>query len=134
MKRTIPALLLVSILNGCAFDVIRMKQEPTSLTVSPTAPPAFRIQETTSFKLGTGYTRTLKEQTVWRYVGSVSQGDVFRTQDQILTVEGSNIHEAYIVVSGQKVVGFYLPVEKTFTPLPDPVSLSTKPAEHAINQ
>ena len=59
----------------------------------------------------------MKKGTTWDFVGTISSGDVFRTKDQILTVEASNIHEAYIVVSSDKLVGFYLPVEKSFSPL-----------------
>jgi hypothetical protein len=38
---------------------------------------------------------------------------VYATRDRVLTVEASNVHEAYIVVSNGKLVGFFLPVEKT---------------------
>jgi hypothetical protein len=59
------------------------------------------------------------------------QGDVFRTADQVLTVEASHIHEAYIVVWGSMLRGFYLPVEGTFSPLSSPVDLSLSLIAHS---
>ena len=37
-----------------------------------------------------------------------------------MTVEGSHIHEAYIVVTERSLVGFYLPVERTREKKMDP--------------
>ena len=61
---------------------------------------------------------------MWIFVGSLPQGDVFKSRDQILTIEGSNIYEAYIVVVSDNLVGFYLPAEGTFSPLKKPLNLS----------
>jgi hypothetical protein len=60
---------------------------------------------------------------VWHPAGALPQGGVFKTQDQVLTVEGSNIHEAYIVVKEARLVGFYLPANGTYSPLEQPVDL-----------
>ncbi|HVN97529.1 MAG TPA: hypothetical protein VMT62_13960 [Syntrophorhabdaceae bacterium] len=57
-------------------------------------------------------------------VGTVSEGEVYKSKDQVLTVECSNIHEAYLVVSQGSLVGFYLPVEKGFVKLPEPIALN----------
>jgi hypothetical protein len=75
--------------------------------------------------LGTSFPTRLKSGTRWSHVGSTEHGDVFRTKDQIVTVEASNIHEAYLVLSNRVVTGFYLPVEKTFAPARKPVLLPT---------
>ena len=34
--------------------------------------------------------------------------------DGPFTVEGANVHEAYLVLSGNVLVGFFLPVEGAF--------------------
>lgn len=47
-------------------------------------------------------------------VGTDPHGDVYKTEDQILTVEASNVYEAFIVISAGDLVGFYLPVEDAF--------------------
>ena len=78
---------------------------------------SFELQQEVKVRLPTGYSRVLKKGTKWDLVGTISHGDVYKTKDQVLTVEASNTHEAYIVVSSGKLVGSYLPVERSFSPL-----------------
>ena len=111
------AISLVVLLNACAFDVVQIKQFPSRIETIHPSKNSFRLEEKVIIDLGTGYDRTLLRGTTWVYVGSIQQGDVFKTRDQILTIEASNIFEAYIVVSADNLVGFYLPVEKTYSPL-----------------
>jgi hypothetical protein len=113
-------------MNSCAFDVLHLKQVPSQLQAAPTPRNSFVLEEAVNVKLDSGYSRVLKKGTSWNFVGMTSYGDVFRTKDQILTVEASNIHEAYIVVSSGKLVGFYLPVEKSFSPLRESQELMIK--------
>ena len=40
-----------------------------------------------------------------------------------MTVEASNIHEALIVAKGDRLMGFYLPVEKKIAPVDPPIKL-----------
>jgi hypothetical protein len=61
--------------------------------------------------------RTLRSGSRWTLVGGIAQGLVYRPDGGVLTVEGANVHEAYLVVSGTELVGFYLPVEKAFVTL-----------------
>ena len=111
------AISLVVLLNACAFDIVKIKQSPSRIETIHPSKNSFRLEEKVIIDLGTGYDRTLLRGTTWVYVGSIQQGDVFKTRDQILTIEASNIFEAYIVVSADNLVGFYLPVEKTYSPL-----------------
>jgi hypothetical protein len=115
--------MLIFFLQGCAFDVVHIKQIPIEIDTSQTGSDSFLLEKEVDVNLGTGYSRTLKKETRWDYVGHLSYGDVFKTKDQILTVEGSNIYEAYIVVSEGKLVGFYLPVEDSYCPLGAPEEL-----------
>ena len=55
--------------------------------------------------------------------GTIPQGDVFRTGDQIVTVEASNTFEAMVVLRDNTLVGFYLPVEHSFVAATEPVKL-----------
>jgi hypothetical protein len=41
----------------------------------------------------------------------------------VFTLEGANIHEAWLVIRGAALVGFYLPAERAFSPLTSPVPL-----------
>jgi len=119
MKALKPLFTAISLLalSSCAFDVINVKQVPTQLDVAISPRDSFELQQEVTANLPTGYSRVLKKGTKWDFVGMTPQGDVYKTKDQVLTVEASNIHEAYIVVSSGKLVGFYLPVERSFSPL-----------------
>jgi hypothetical protein len=126
MRTVLTAVLTVILLaTGCAFDLVHVKQLPAKLDTSQQPKSPFVLEREENLDLGTGYTRVLKEKTSWTYVGRIDQGDVFKTKDQVLTVEASNIHEAYIVLSSEKMVGFFLPVEGTFSPLSSPRMLKT---------
>lgn len=67
-------------------------------------------------KLSTGYDRTLRRGTVWLNVGSVAAGDVYRPRDTVFSLEGTNVHEAYLVLSDGRLVGYFLPAENSFVP------------------
>jgi hypothetical protein len=125
MKRIIHAggiVVLTLALAGCAFDLSYVSQKPA--TFSPAHDGhSFLLLNEVKAHLGTGYPTILRANTIWRQVGSTEQGLVYSTQDQIVKVEASNIYEAYLVVSGQSLVGFYLPVENTFVPLHSPITL-----------
>ena len=110
-------MMVVFVALSCAFDVVRVKQIPTQLEPVNAYQNQWILTQAIKVKLGTGYSRTLKAGTTWNLVGKTEYGDVYRTKDQILTVEGSNIYEAFIVVSDGYLVGFYLPAEQTFSPI-----------------
>jgi hypothetical protein len=122
-KRFLGVLSLVaSLVGSCAPVVV---QEPTQLT--PAIGKSFRLTQAAEAALTTGYSTTLRANTTWQLVGTVPQGEVYRTRDQIVTLEGAHIHEGYIVVDQGALVGFYLPVERTFSPVTPPKRLSTAP-------
>lgn len=121
--RRVAASLALSWLAGCAFDLVHVRQLPVELSQGTRATPLFVLQRAVDLDVGFGYRRVLQQGSTWSYVGSVPAGDVYRTRDQVLTVEASNIHEAYIVVKDARVVGYYLPVEKTYSPATTPAML-----------
>jgi hypothetical protein len=113
-------LLLCAFLWGCAAEVVR---HPSALT--PVAAPArFVLTERTEFRLDSGYTRTIAAGTKLVEAGTIEQGRVLKPIATGLTVEGRYMHEAYPVVRSGRLVGFYLPVEKAFSPLSNPIPLS----------
>jgi hypothetical protein len=122
--------LLLFLLHACAFDVVRMKQIPTKFESTSSSINAFELEKEVTVNLDTGYSRSLKKGSRWACVGATPEGSVYRTKDQILTIEGSNIHEAFIVVKLKRLVGFYLPVERTFSPLSNSISLSFKEIQY----
>jgi hypothetical protein len=121
-------LLPLLVFSACAIPVHQIKLTHP-LTVSTEG--HFVIQRNAKCSIGTGYSRELHAGSHWNQVGTVQQGSVYRSPDQALTVEGFNVHEAYIVIKGVTLVGFYLPVEKTFTPVSKSVDLSITETEEA---
>jgi hypothetical protein len=74
-------------LAGCAFDVIHVKQEPAELVSVEPPKDSWVLVRKAIIELGTGYKRKLKAGTTWDYAGSIKQGEVYKTDDQILTIE-----------------------------------------------
>jgi hypothetical protein len=73
-----------------------------------------------------GYDRTLRQDTVWLAAGSVAQGVVYKPRDTVFTLEGTNVHEAYLVLSGGRLVGYYLPAEHSYVAQAQPIDVPTK--------
>ena len=107
--------------TGCAPAV---RQEPAQLTTAEGK--EFRLTRAVTVPLSTGYSTTLQAGSRWQLVGGVAQGQVYRTRDHVVTVEGSDIHEAYIVVRDGSLVGFYLPVKGTFSRVNPAVPLAAE--------
>lgn len=116
------ALFTAALLQGCASAV---RTEPVKFTPSTEQPAkVMRLVNDATARLATGYPRTLKSGSQWRLAGNVTQGQVFRPINSVFTIEGRQVHEAYLVVSGGKLVGFYLPGETNYAALEVPVPLS----------
>ena len=113
-------LLLASVLTACALPV-RQDSLPTPIELA--SGKGFLLTADATCRINTGYHRTLRSGTHWRLYGTIAPGAVYRSSEQTLTVEGFNINEAFPVVKDDALVGFYLPVEKTFTPVTSPVPL-----------
>lgn len=82
-----------------------------------------RLTQPVKVTFSTGYTRLLAAGSDWRLAGNVSQGRVYRPVDAPFTIEGSQVHEAYLVIDGGTLVGFYLPGERMVSPLSSPILL-----------
>lgn len=89
-----------------------------------TAERSITIQAPVVIQLDTGYSRTLAAKSVWKSVGHVPQGAVYRPVGTIFTIEGRQVHEAYLVLKDKKLVGFYLPGEQSYSPLSAAVPLT----------
>jgi len=75
------------------------------------------VRQATIIKLGTGYSRELPLRSRWRPVGSIAQGTVYQPVGTVFSIEGRNVHEAYLVIKDGALQGFYLPGESNFSPL-----------------
>ena len=116
-NRLIDAIMIVwvgAICVGCAPEIVRQAIP----YVQKTGTPEF-IQLTKSAKVP-NWSRTgnsLFVGTRWDFVGEVSHGRVYRSKDSVFFLQGANSHEAYLVVRDKKLVGFYLPGEKSWSAL-----------------
>lgn len=117
---TAPALI-----SACAFDIADVKYQPARLESVANEGTAFTLAADIPIHgAPCGFSRSLRKGSRWFAIGRLSEGVVYRSRDQVLTVECSNVFEAYLVVAAEKLVGFYLPVEKGFSPLSEPIQLN----------
>jgi len=126
MRKNLVCMALL-FLAGCAFDIIHVRQVPAHFESVPVSAQGWTLAEDVKVDLAEGFAAKLKKGTTWYRVGRVEQGDVFRTKDQLVTVEASNVYEAEPVISGDRIVGFYLVVEHTFTAAAPPREFQRTP-------
>jgi len=110
-------ILVACFLMACAFISCAAKQVmlQSQLTMNlDGANIVFELKEDITIKASNAKPTTLKSGTHWINVGMIEQGTVYKTKDQVVIVNSFNVHEGYIVVTQDNVVGYYLPVEKTF--------------------
>ncbi|MGB0206072.1 MAG: hypothetical protein ACPF9K_13645 [Neptuniibacter sp.] len=119
-------LFIVSIsLAGCASDVSRMHSDlAQALPEQPIQTITFLDQ--VIIKLSTGYSRKIDKGSDWRFVGTIKEGNVFRPVDQVFTVEGAHVHEAYLTLQEKTLVGFYFPGENAFSQFEPQLNLPIK--------
>lgn len=111
--------LLTLTLAGC--DV---HGEPATLNALATRSAQPLVVSTrVDVALGTGYSRTISQGSTWLPVGEITAGTVYKPGSGVFTVEGTNVHEAYLVVANGRLMGFYLAGEAAYAPLGHPVDL-----------
>ena len=112
-------------LVGCASEVTR---HPVELSAAQAAPPLrYVVSSPVVIELDSGYSRTVAAGTEFVEVGSIRQGRVLKPANSVFTIEGAHMHEAYPVVRDARIVGFYLPVEASFSPLSRHVAFPFQP-------
>jgi hypothetical protein len=105
--------LLPLVIAGCAAMI---DSSPVSYT-PVTATTEARLRGNVEIKLSPPYKRTLADGSRWRLVGKVPQGNVYKPLDAPFSIEGRQVHEAYLVIAAGSLVGFYLPAEGGYSPL-----------------
>jgi hypothetical protein len=118
------ALAAAFILGGCASEVVRSGVE--FRPAPATGRQSIDMGSLVTVTLGTGYQRSILTGSRWERVGSVPQGDVYRPVGTVFTIEGANTHEAFLVIRDSQIVGFYLPGERSFSPLEPATRISYK--------
>jgi uncharacterized lipoprotein YajG len=84
-----------------------------------------RVTSSVNVRLTSGYSRTVRSGSLWQPVGTTAQGVVLRPVGDVFTIEGRQVHEAYLVTKTDFIVGFFLPGESHFSPLepPQPITI-----------
>jgi len=119
------AIAVVAIgLGACAAEVVRQQADFTPVAAAA-ARAEIEITEDVEVPVSRNYNRVLARGSRWQLVGTTPQGGVYRRSDGVFTVEGAHVHEAYLVLAADRLVGFYLPVEKAFSPT-TPVTIKFK--------
>ncbi len=108
---TISVFLLSSLLISCSAKQLPLQSQ---IEIAKEQKAFFQLNDEVEIKATNAKPTILKPGTRWMLVGSINQGEVYRTKDQVVIVNSFNVHEGYIVVEHNSVVGYYLPVEKTF--------------------
>ncbi len=122
MNMKVFLIVVMFALGGCAGEVLRHPSD--LLTGNPQESKRYVAQKTIALTLDSGYARTIHVGAEFLEIGTTAQGVVFKPVNIAFTVEGAHMHEAYPVVSNGRIVGFYLPVERAFSPLSQSVEFS----------
>lgn len=108
--------------GGCARQVVRHPVDPEF--VEQQQQKKYVAVRPTAIRLDSGYERTIRAGTEFADAGRIKQGRILKPIGSVFTVEGAHTHEAYPVVDNERIVGFFLPVERAFSPLSQSVTLS----------
>lgn len=130
-----PTLLLHGIavlLGACAAtgfgDASRVAPAPIARPMDD-----LQVRSPATFTFGLARYGQLSAGSRWRPVGALAQGTVYRPLDQVLMLEGQPVQEAYPVVDGGRLQGFFLPAQASFFAVRAPVPLSLQKAEHVTS-
>ena len=106
--------LLVSIaltLVACAATVENL---PEAIDESNLDSTRYRLAEAITIKAPRTANLTLRADTQWYHIGTISHGRVYDTDDQVIIVNSFNVYEAAIVVNDGNIIGYYPKVAKAF--------------------
>ena len=132
-KVTVIRIMSRSCVVGCALclsaclsvDSVASSMRPVE---SAPTPAVFVMTEEHDITLDTGYHRGLARGSKWVLTGEIDEGQVYKPENGTFTIEGSNVVEAYLVVSQNRLVGFYVPSTKGFSPLDRQVPIAFEKA------
>lgn len=108
-------------LSACAPSI---PVQSTQLVPITATQQRFQVVGSVTVRLTSGYSREVRAGSLWQPVGTITQGTVLRPVSGVFTIEGRQIHEAYLVTKASTLVGFFLPGESHFSPLDPPQSIT----------
>lgn len=119
MRALIPIFMLAA---GCATDITRHGY-PVELVPDHGA-PSLRVTEAVPLDLAAGRAdQPLEAGARWDPVGTIPDGVVYRSHEDLLQVHTGHAYEAWIVVRDGWLMGVYLPVQDLYLELDSPRTL-----------
>ena len=115
-------LALAAVLAGCAPAVRSVPIQLATIEAART-PPDLRFTAPLPIRLETGYSRLIPASSRWVSAGRLNEDLVYRPVDIVFSIEGQQVHEAWLVVRNGVLQGFYLPAEARYSSLTPPVPL-----------
>lgn len=111
-----PTLMLhvAVVLFGAALTMGFTTKVHLSPKPAAVAAPDLRLQAAAPFRMAIGPGAVLPAGSRWRAVGALAQGTVYRPLNNVVLLEGQRVDEAWPVVSGGRLQGFFLPAEARF--------------------
>ena len=114
MARTVGIIAAALFSSGCATDLSR-HGEPVQIERRTTQTPRFHLIERIHLRLTKGrLKKPLEEGSEWKSVGVIPQGTVYRPVGDVMQAYTGHSYEAWLVVSENRAVGIFLPVEDVF--------------------
>lgn len=101
---------------GCATD-LRREAVPQPAVSPVVEAAAIEFILDAHIEVHTGYHRMIPAGSVWEAIARLPHGLAYKRRNGVFTLEGAHIHEAHIVIDNRTLVGFYLPVERAFSPM-----------------
>ena len=107
-------LVLATLVVGCASEIPHRSTAFRDLELQD-RPRVVRVEVDTVVEWGSiNLNRRITAGTVWRQVGQIPEGQVFRPVQGVFTIEGAHVHEAMLVLRGNTLEGFFLTHEKAY--------------------
>lgn len=100
-------------------------------TDTATAARLHIVTQAVRTELVSGHDQTIAAGSTWRQAGTLSQGTVFRPIDPASTGAERGNREAWPVINGGQITGYYLPALHAYAALSQPVALAMATADKA---
>ena len=123
---TVGAVILLALLGGCSTQ---SAQVPSAITVTELDDGRYRLSRSVEIKAKSAESTVLRSGSTWKRVGTIAEGNVYSTKDQLVIVNSFNVHEADIVARDGYIVGYYLKVPQAFLAV-EPVPVTLELAEN----
>ena len=120
------------IVAGMVLSVIACTEihiQPSQLTPYSDKMSGYVLDKSVESSPLHGWSVHLISGSKWIPLGTTEQGEVFKPVSTVINVPGVENFEGYIVVQSNTWVGFWLPYEKSFTPLTQPSPITLKREE-----